>query len=67
MPIKNDKYISLNTTIRTDLMRKVRILLTNPMTGRVAWGAMSGLITSLLKKWLDEQIKEEGEKENNGN
>ena len=47
----------LNVRIPTVIMTKVRILLTNPITGKIAYSRLSQLVTRFLKEWLEEQEK----------
>lgn len=42
--------------IRDDLHKKVTLLLTDPKTGKVKYGATSQLTEQLLDNWLQEQI-----------
>lgn len=37
------------------LMSEVRLLLLNPTYSKIRYGALSGLLTELLQKWVDEQ------------
>ena len=45
----------LNVWVPAVILVKVRVLLTDPLTGRVAYGAISQLVTKLLSTWLTEQ------------
>jgi len=58
-PKREGTVRQMNVYIPSDLLDKVRILLMDPVTGRVAHGALSHLITRLLRDWFQEQQKEQ--------
>ncbi len=47
-----DKPIIWRVSIPSSLSEEVELLLTNPLTGEVAYGARSNLAKTLLRKWL---------------
>ena len=53
---KNQNEVGqLNAWVPVAILVKVRILLTDPLTGGVAYRSISQLITKLLTEWLKEQ------------
>jgi hypothetical protein len=44
--------------IPADLDVELKVLLANPVQGRVRYGAMSNLVTKLLRNWVAQQKKE---------
>jgi hypothetical protein len=38
-----------------ELAAQVRLLLLDPMTGKMRWGGWRGLITRLLRDWIEKQ------------
>ena len=56
-PKPNDPLAQVNTKIPSSLVRKVRILLLDPTTGKVKYGTMSALVTSLLTGWVEDKQK----------
>jgi len=57
-PVPNDPLEQLNVCVKASLLRKVRILLIDPMTGKVTYGALSALVTKLLNDYVDSKKKE---------
>lgn len=55
MKRKGVKKRTIEALVPEQLEMEVKLLLTDPVHGRVAYGAMSSLIESLLTKWLDER------------
>jgi len=54
-PISPNKTEQLNIRVPTVVITKVRILLTEPLTGKIAYNGLASLVTGLLTKWLEEQ------------
>ena len=50
--------LSIHIKVPASLFRDVKLLLLNPLSGRVRHGEMSKLATSLLKTWVEKQRKE---------
>lgn len=51
-----DPPIKWRVNIPESIAAKVELMLLNPLTGDIRYGARSDLITKLLKQWLDERI-----------
>ena len=49
---------SIHIKVPASLFREVKLLLLNPASGRVRYGEMSKLATSLLRTWVEKQRKE---------
>lgn len=50
---KNEEPSSpIHTNLPESLVREIKILLLDPKTGRVKYGAMNGLIEKLLRQYL---------------
>jgi hypothetical protein len=47
-----------NITVDASVLMEVRLLLLDPTTSRVRFGAMSGLINKLLSDWVKKQKKD---------
>jgi len=54
-PKRKEAVAQLNVYIPSELLEKIRILMVDPATGRVAHGSLSHLVTKLLRDWLNEQ------------
>ena len=50
------KPITIKANIPEDLYMKVRLLLLNPVKGKIKYGAMSSLIQKLLTTWVKSEI-----------
>jgi hypothetical protein len=50
--------VQLIAMIPADLDVELKVLLANPVQGRVRYGAMSNLVTKLLRNWVAQQKKE---------
>ena len=61
---KGEDKVTLIAKIPKKLEMEVRILLTDPVTGRISYGEMSGLITGLLKTWVEAKRIENKEEDN---
>lgn len=55
MKRKGVKKQAIEALVPEQLAMEVKLLLTDPVHGRVTYGAMSSLIESLLTKWLEER------------
>jgi hypothetical protein len=44
-----------NIAVPRETYAQVRLLLLDPVTKKVKWGAMSQLVTRLLQDWVDKQ------------
>lgn len=53
----------LTLALPEDLLLEVEAVLFNPLRGKPKWGARGLLIETLLRGWLEEQRKKEGEKD----
>ena len=53
---------SIHIKVPSSLFREVKLLLLDPLSGRVRYGEMSNLATSLLRTWVEKQRKEFTEK-----
>ena len=49
---------SIHIKVPGPLFREVKLLLLDPVSGRVRYGEMSKLATSLLRTWVEKQRKE---------
>ena len=49
---------SIHIKVPSSLFRDVKLLLLDPLSGRVRYGEMSKLATSLLRTWVEKQRKE---------
>ena len=49
---------SIHIKVPGSLFREVKLLLLDPVSGRVRYGEMSKLATSLLRTWVEKQRKE---------
>lgn len=49
----------ISVRVPRSLMREVRILLLDPTTGNIKYGAMVNLITGLLTEWLESKRKDQ--------
>lgn len=57
--LRRGKRVPLGTIrIKEDLHRKVSLLLLDPMTGKIEYGAMNHLVEQLLGEWVDKMRKE---------
>lgn len=58
----------LNIRVPTAIITKVRVLLTQPLTGKIPYNGLSVLVTGLLIKWLEKQedLFEERNKDGHG-
>lgn len=57
--LRRGKRVPLGTIrIKEDLHRKVSLLLLDPMTGKIEYGAMNFLVEQLLGEWVDKQRKD---------
>lgn len=45
----------MNVWVPKPILTQVRVLLLDPLTAKVGYRALSGLITKLLTEWLEEQ------------
>lgn len=52
-----DPLSQMNIKLRGSLVRKVRILLLDPKTGKVKYGALAKLVTQLLNDWVESKLK----------
>jgi hypothetical protein len=50
-----DEIERTSITIPTSIITQVRLLLMDPFVGSMKYGALSGLITMLLRRWIEEQ------------
>ena len=53
----------IHVMVPISLFKEVKLLLMDPLRGRVKYRAMSGLMTSLLKEWVEKQRKDYVERE----
>ena len=49
---------SIHIKVPSSLFTEVKLLLLDPLSGRVRYGEMSKLATSLLRTWVEKQRKE---------
>ena len=61
---KGEDKVNIIARIPVKLEMEVRILLTDPVTGRIAYRKMSNLVTELLKGWVEDKRKEDKEEDN---
>lgn len=47
----------ISANVPSTVMRQVRIILLDPATGKIGYGRLANLITSLLTTWLEEKKK----------
>jgi len=57
-PLLTDRPKKVTVSIPESVFSKVHLLVLDPLRARTRYGTLSGLITSLLRKWLEEQRKE---------
>ena len=48
---------TISVRVPAEIMRDIRILLLDPVTGQIGYGRLRGLVTSLLAGWLEEKKK----------
>ena len=54
-PKSLDTITQINVKLPGSLVRKVRVMLLDPVRGKVKYGAMAALMTKLLGDWIKEQ------------
>lgn len=54
-PRSPNKTEQLNIRVPTAVITRVRILLTQPLTGKIAYSGLAALVTGLLAEWLERQ------------
>ena len=64
--VKTEPNASIHVKVPSSLFREVKLLLLDPRYGRVKYGEMSKLVTSLLKGWVDNQRKDHSEGKGDG-
>lgn len=55
---KTEPAKGIHIRLPADLVRKVKLLLLDPVTGRVRYGMMNATITELLTTWVERRQKE---------
>ncbi len=60
---QDEQKVPYNALIPEGLAAKIDLLLLNPMTGKIKYGARSQLIEKILRRWLEEQISAGSEAE----
>ena len=59
---RTDPKVPLGTIrIPKSLHDPITLLLCDPVTGKVEYGAMNSLVERLLREWLDREIRKEKE------
>lgn len=56
-PAHEDKPRKVTLSIPSSVMAQVELRLIDPLTLRAGYGSTSNLVTSLLKRWLEEQLR----------
>lgn len=54
-PKKANPTERMTVYVEAELLQKVDILLTNPLSGNIKYGARSALVERLLREWLNTQ------------
>jgi hypothetical protein len=54
-PNKEDTPRKVTLSLPSSIMTQTELILIDPVTLRTSYGAMSALVASLLKRWLEEQ------------
>jgi len=57
-PLLTDRPKKVTLSLPTSVFNQVHLLLLDPLRARTKYGELSGLVTSLLYKWLEDQRKE---------
>ena len=57
-PLLTDRPRKVTLSLPTSVFNQVHLLLLDPLRARTRYGELSGLVTSLLYKWLEDQRKE---------
>jgi len=57
-PLLTDRPKKVTLSLPTSVFNQVHLLLLDPLRARTRYGKLSGLVTSLLYKWLEDQRKE---------
>lgn len=57
MPRNMEEKEPIYVRIPSELVRSVKLILMDPKTGRVKYGAMSALFSKLARKWVDDKKK----------
>ncbi len=69
-PKKTDRPRKITVSVPASVMAKVELKLLDPLRGRARYGALSGLMTDLLRGWIEEPnltLPSEEELQNDGN
>lgn len=55
---KYDTGINTTVTIPTSVINQVKWILRDPLTGRTQYGALSSLVTYMLREWLKDPARQ---------
>ena len=55
--IKSEGTKGIHVMVPISLFKEIKLLLMDPLRGRVKYRAMSGLVTMLLREWVEKQRK----------
>ena len=53
-PKKTDRPVKITVSVPESVMTRVQLKLFDPLRGRARYGALSGLMTDLLRDWVEE-------------
>jgi len=57
-PLHTDRPKKVTVSLPESLHQQVHLLLLDPLHARTRYGTLSGLMTTLLRDWIDKQRKE---------